>query len=69
MPESGASWPLSMLKQVRLARAVGADQRQHLAGRHGEGDVGHRLHAAERLVQAIDLRGPDALMPAAPASA
>ena len=35
-----------------LARAVGADQRQQLAGVDGEGDVGDRLHAAERLVQA-----------------
>ena len=39
-----------------LARAVGPDQRQQLAGVDGEGDVGHRLHAAERLVQPLDLQ-------------
>ena len=39
-----------------LARAVGADQGQQLAGVDGEGDVGHGLHAAERLVQAFDLQ-------------
>ena len=39
-----------------LARAVGADQRQQLAGGDGEGDVLDRLHAAERLVQAVDLQ-------------
>ena len=38
-----------------LARAVGADQRQKLAGIDGERDVGHGLHAAERLVQPFDL--------------
>ena len=41
-----------------LARAIGADQRQKLAGVDGEGDVGHGLHAAERLVQAFDLQAP-----------
>ena len=56
MPASGASWPFSMLKQVRLARAVRADQGQKLAGVDGEGHVVDGLHAAERLVQAFDLQ-------------
>ena len=38
-----------------FAGAVGPDQGQHLARRDGEGDVGHRLDAAEGLVQSFDL--------------
>src|SRR4029077_4902075 len=36
--------------------AVGADQRQELAGIEGEGDVCDGLHATERLVQPLDLQ-------------
>ena len=52
-----------------LAGAVGADQGQQLAGVDGEGDVGDRLHAAERLVQAFDLQHRTSCARLAPALA
>ena len=58
-PHRAAVGPQLAVQHVEagaLARAVGADQRQQLAGCDGEGDVVDRLHAAEGLVQAVDLQ-------------
>src|SRR5207302_6674875 len=47
------------LEQRRLAGAVGPDEAHDLAWLHLEGDAVHRVHAAERLADAVDgQKGP-----------
>ncbi len=50
--------------QGRLARAIGADDRQHLAGVRGDADVRERLEGPERLAQVAGLdQGGHAALP------
>ena len=66
---SGASWPLSMLKQVRLAGAVGADQRQQLAGVDARSETSSHAPARRRRPCAGPRPAGRALMRAPRASA
>ena len=55
-PGVGRELPVDEIEARRLAGAVGADQRDQLAGGHGERDVVHHVVAAEGLGQAVDAK-------------
>ena len=52
----GGELAVEHVEAGRLARAVGADQREQLAARDAERDVAYGLHAAEGLRQMLDLQ-------------
>jgi hypothetical protein len=61
----GRELPVDHIERGRLARAVGADQRQQLAGRNLEADAIDRPVAAEFLAEVVNFQQAHPICPAA----